>query len=499
MRINETPESDPPMSNPTMATTPQAPQLILQGTPPTEMTDQTTTGPSDFQSTNNPSRRMILDRHCKLLINVGEDGHNKAFHVEDFIGLYPAWPIVEVAILPTGNTKEERMNMFVKCIIALFGEILYVDDTACIAPLEITDNIEDDYISDRVRLPSNLTKLGEWIMISGGSWVFNKKERGSSNVYARFCLKSQVPTEDIINQVQFKFTRLGEAKIYKKQMLEMETLMMLLVVSNRTEHSSISADLKQLLELAYNDIDTEGMMPEEYKSKDIPVFSLKINIPCLPEKKKHDNKAYDHIQEQGKTAFHFKVAKSNIPFFKFLSNHAHKMKLDTKYFGKFTKLTDTLGNTAPLSDCTRLRRCIQGHLNFHLSSTSITIYGIDNMDAAETLRNLANGSIIAHLSLRDMLYRIHLENKSPLFLQLSQCTSGEVDAVIPNTPEAELMAEQMNVQIVAWCHFYWKSTNPGGERFYKKLSDQAFNQVMLHKINKCKWDDKTRSVTSPNL
>ncbi len=238
-------------------------------------------------------------------------------------------------------------------------------------------------------------------MISGGSWVFNKKEKGSSNVYPRFCLKSQVPTEDIINQVSFEFTRLGRAKIYKKQMqaMETETPMILLFVSNRTEHSSISADLKQLLELAYNDIDTEGMMPEEYKNKDIPVFSLKINNPRLPEKKKHDNKAYDHIQEQEKKAFHFKVAKSDIPFFEFLSNHAHKMKLDTKYFGKFAKLTDTLGNNAPLSDCTHLQRCIQGHLNFHLSSTSITMHGIDNLDTAETLRNLANGSTITCLSL----------------------------------------------------------------------------------------------------
>jgi hypothetical protein len=128
VRINETLESDPPMSNPMTATTPQAPRSILRGTPPAEMTDQNMTGPSDFQSTNNPSRRMILDRHCKLLINLGEDGHNKAFHVEDFIGLYPAWPIVEVAILPTEDAKEERMNMFVKCITALFGEILYIDD-----------------------------------------------------------------------------------------------------------------------------------------------------------------------------------------------------------------------------------------------------------------------------------------------------------------------------------------------------------------------------------
>ncbi len=96
-----------------------------------------------------------------------------------------------------------------------------------------------------------------------------------------------------------------------------------------------------------------------------------------------------------------------------------------------------------------------------------------------------------------MLYRIHMENGTPLFLQLSQCPSGEVDAVIPNTPEAELMAKKMNVQIATWCHFYWKSINPRGERFYRKLSVRAYNQVMLHEIRECKWDDKTKTITSP--
>jgi hypothetical protein len=205
------------------------------------------------------------------------------------------------------------------------------------------------------------------------------------------------------------------------------------------------------MELAYDDIETKLLMPEEYKNRAMPTFSLKINAPCLPEKKKNNNKAYDHLREQGKKAFHFKVAKSDIPFFKFLCNHAHRMKLDTKYFGKFAKLMDTLGNNAPISNCTRLWRCIQGHLNFHLSSTSVTIHGIDNLDAAETLKNLAKGAKIACFSLRDMLFSIHMESRTPLFLQLSQRGSGEVDAVIPNTPEAELMAKKLNVQIAAWC------------------------------------------------
>ncbi len=91
-----------------------------------------------------------------------------------------------------------------------------------------------------------------------------------------------------------------------------------------------------------------------------------------------------------------------------------------------------------------------------------------------------------------------MENKAPLFLQLSQRPAGEVDAVIPNTTKAELMAEKMNVQIAAWCHFYWKESNPGAERFYRKLSDRAFNQVLLHEIGQCTWDSSLKAVTSPS-
>ncbi len=179
--------------------------------------------------------------------------------------------------------------------------------------MEITDDNDDNYISDKSKLPSNFTTLSKWIMISGGSWVFNKKEKGSSDVYARFRLKSQVSTEEIINRVSFEFTRLGGTKINKKPMqaMETETPIMLLFVGNGTEHSSITADLQQILELAYEDIETERMMPEEYENKDMPAFSLKLNVPRLPETKKQDNKAYDHFREQGKKAFHFIYRSSN--------------------------------------------------------------------------------------------------------------------------------------------------------------------------------------------
>ena len=398
-----------------------------------------------------------------------------SFYVEDFAGLFSVWPIIELAMSPTGQTKNERMTQFVKCITSLFGEILIVDEQAAIAPIAITNDLQEGMITDKATIPTNFTKLGKWVMLSGGSWVFNKKDKGSNNVYARFRLKLTVPAEDMVTRISFEFLRMGSSKLYKKQnqAMETETPMMLLFVSNGTDPKSITNDITQMLDTAFDDVDQEGMMPEEFEYREIPKFTLKLNAPRLPSQTKETHKAYDHFKEQGKKAYHCKVAKEDVPYFRFLAGHAHRLKLENKYFGKFAKFTRTLENNAPLSDCTRLRRCMQGHLNFHLSSTSITINGINNLDALEILYNTSSGKKITKVSLRDMLYRLMLESGSPLFLQLSQRPSGEVDAIIPNTPEVEMKVERINHQVTAWCINYWKDTNPGGNSFFLEIGRQG--------------------------
>ena len=107
-----------------------------------------------------------------------------------------------------------------------------------------------------------------------------------------------------------------------------------------------------------------------------------------------NNKGYDYYKEHRKKAFHFEVAKEDINYFKYLSAHAHRMKIEAKYFRKFAKFTGTLGNNAPLSNCTRLCWCIQGHLNYHMSLMIIMLNCIDMLDASKSLRNAANGKSI---------------------------------------------------------------------------------------------------------
>jgi hypothetical protein len=73
-------------------------------------------------------------------------------------------------------------------------------------------------------------------MISGGSWVFNKKAKGSNDIYAQFRLESQVETGNIVKQVSFESSRLGGKNLQKKQhqAMETETPLMLLFISNGT-------------------------------------------------------------------------------------------------------------------------------------------------------------------------------------------------------------------------------------------------------------------------
>ena len=316
--INEEPIVSPASECPTTARSIPTRGSVLKNPTPAQATTKEPPTPSLDEYTLKgleQGENYIIDRSRKMYITRDDNNQEQRFHVEDFIGVFPAWPIIELSIAPTGSTKDEQMTSFLRCFAALFNEIKYVDNTAVIAPINIYDNSKENFIVDRSGLPDDFTKLGKWLMISGGSWVFDKKEKGNGKVFARFRLKSQENADEIITRVSFEFNRLGGSRLGKKTMqaMETETPMMLLFVCNGTDQSSIISDMRQMLDIAYQDIDEERMMPEQYENKDLPKFALRLNVPRLPQKKSmKENKAYDHLREHGKKAFHLEVAKNRI-------------------------------------------------------------------------------------------------------------------------------------------------------------------------------------------
>jgi hypothetical protein len=254
-------------ADPSPAALPTTRRSILQPTLLGVSQSSNTSLSDDKASSSETHVKEVHDRSNMLFKGYSDNGMKAtSYHVMDFAGLYPVWPIIEFLMAPTGEAKDNRMTSFIKCVVALFGEILYINNTAKIATISITKD-ESSYIGSKADLPTNLTKLRQYIMISGGSWVFNKKAKGSNDVYARFRLKSQVDTDEIVNRVLFEFSCLGGKNLQKKQHQAMETKtpLMLLFVCNSTDQASIISDNKQMLDTALDNIKQNGMLPKEYK------------------------------------------------------------------------------------------------------------------------------------------------------------------------------------------------------------------------------------------
>ncbi len=62
-----------------------------------------------------------IDRSNKLYIVYNENGQESRFHVKEFVGLFPSWPIIKMLIAPAGNAKDKRMTSFGRCFTSLFA------------------------------------------------------------------------------------------------------------------------------------------------------------------------------------------------------------------------------------------------------------------------------------------------------------------------------------------------------------------------------------------
>ena len=433
------------------------------------------------------------------------DNFSRDYHVNGFLGSSPIFPVAQFAFTTNGSTSAENMNQFSKGIKGWLNELLIVDPNLAFVPLCISDTAPANQWKKPSDVPSNFTKLGKVIQINGGSWCFDpKKDKPTNDIYANVRIKSTVPLEELLQAVSFEWKRIGggSLQVKKHQSLYTETPYMLLFVNNRTEESSIVRDVKMMFGIAREQLREENLLPDEFErdEDDEVEFALRVNGPRMPgetrkKKKKGKDDSYDRLNDQGKKVFHLEVAKEDIREFSLLAEYCHRTRLDKEVFGKFASLTACLTNASPSGDMSRLRRCITGHLNFHLSSTTTIIEGIEDINATSVLTNPVNNAVIASKSVRDMMYMTRLSGGGPLFLQISQRSNGDVEVVIPNTAEAEAKAEMIKRNVAAYYSFVWKDEGLP-DQFSKKLIERGMNARLVHCIGGCTWDSKEQVLTT---
>ena len=112
--------------------------------------------------------------------------------------------------------------------------------------------------------------------------------------------------------------------------------------------------------------------------------------------------------------------------------------------------------------------------------------GIVNLDAEATAKKNSNGEEMA-VSLRQVLL---------LYFKLADGTSLIAKVVIvPNIPEAEAMLLMMNRHFPAFCLHYL--TEMGMDKtFVMALLQEACCPILVGSIKECKWDSKTKTITT---
>jgi len=168
-----------------------------------------------------------------------------------------------------------------------------------------------------------------------------------------------------------------------------------------------------------------------------------------------------------------------------------------KMWGKNVHVSEVVDKDSTPSEIKRLARVAQVHCNYQCSMILEDLVGITNLNASADLYQEGVATPL-RLSLRLVLLRyIELSDKHSLFAELLQTNGvmGRVQAVIPNTPEAEQMILMMNKNFPA---YIGHALNDRGlpDDFIMDLLNRSCEQTLLSEMSTCTWNSDTGVLTT---
>ncbi len=312
-----------------------------------------------------------------------------------------------------------------------------------------------DPIHTVLQLPSNWTKLGKYIYLKGEAYSFcpHTVQNGGTKhpePWLVFCLALQKDTTYLLQLVSVEYKQVNDRTIRVKscQSFNSYTPLMYPFLFNKVHLPSLIAQLKDLMMESKAQMTQLHLLEEEDQARQIPEFNLRVNNPHLPYQSTVSHKKFDSFTSQNKRIVHLECCETAAPFILQLFQYIKVNGMMRKTFGQYVHVTEPLSNDACGQDCNILCRTAQLHNNFHNSLQLHSITGIVNLAATARIgttkvREMTGTPPIK--SLCNVLYSLHLPDKSPVFLSILPRPGGTVvDCVIPNTPSADTQVVQMN-------------------------------------------------------
>ena len=137
--------------------------------------------------------------------------------------------------------------------------------------------------------------------------------------------------------------------------------------------------------------------------------------------------------------------KSHAELTYYLCERAKALGIMERMWGKQMHYSRVCDEETLRADVKKIMREANHHVNFLSRMTSDALGSIYNLEAEGSIKHVHTGEVIKKMSLQEMLYTFfQLKDGHSLFAEIHARASGGVDVVIPNTPEAEVMAGHMN-------------------------------------------------------
>ncbi len=368
-------------------------------------------------------------------------------------------------------------------------------------------------------IPINMTMLGTHFKISsngrnpferqkvwGKGANKNKEEFWDPVVYFTFAFATDTAPKDLISQVVHEWHRIGGVRLEIKELqtFESETILSLFNIFTSTNKKILLAELQEILTEAQSQVQEQDATEFWWSSEDtgpkstLPAFELRLINQKLPgQDTSHFNKLSWWVQVNRKV-YHVECDRRFSKDIQRLMHYAKELDLVTKYWGCHAHVDKVMDKSSSPSEIKCLIQVTQCHSSYQCSMILEDILGIVDLDGSAVVKDEETGREIMSITLRSFLFKyLRLSDGHQLIAEIHQSSEPmpPIQAVVPNTHEAECMIVMMNKNFLAYVGNVLRDQGLP-EDFLMELFRGSCCQTMISEIQSTSWDSETGSLTT---
>ncbi len=406
--------------------------------------------------------------------------------------------------------QADKVKEFIELIGTLLANGKMVDRYFAIVSVVMGEGRKD--LKEVKDIPTNMTLLGGYVKISERSLkVFERKnttrtnkggksargDTGYSNdmIYFTLAIACDIDPKEIISGISVEWMRAGGIGLYRKEIQAFNTFspFVIFYLYNNTSIQTVTAEFKRIMEEAIKMLEEEGTIDEQERMICVPEFAFRKFLPKLPGAEPEEYAGLKPRQAAARKAWHLEMELHHFHQFARLIEICKEVRLFESFWGGHVMISEVVNYESPPGDIKRVLKTAKKHTCFQVSMTGVQLYGIIDLDMeVACVRTAERDEDGGTLTLRAVLLR-HFRTRddgSPLFAEVHQKQSGGVvEAVVPNTKEAESMVGSLNRQVAAFIKHYLLYRGLPRD-FVTRLIVASCCPTLVGEINTVRWDEE---------